>query len=859
MNRARAAMTPEAAAAEIQFPSGLVSDAGMQARLVRILEATTDYVATSTPTGALTYLNKAGREAAGMPLDATLAEANLSQLHPAWAYEIVRHEGIPTAIAEGVWRGETAFLRYDGREVPVSQLILSHAGEGGIEFISTIMRDISDRKREEVTRIEWANRYDAAIRASGQLLFDWDSLTHEVTYAGNTEQILGYSMSELRGGLDRFRQFIHPEDLGTFDDEIQRVAITRDPFFVDFRVRRKDGRYVFIQAKGYFFLDREGRLSRMIGFFADITEQRNAQEELASAHELLEARVEERTAELAHAYAVIQDRALQQEAVAQLGHRALAGADLGVLLGETAALVRTILKIDYCSVLELNREGTEFTVRASAGWAMDFPDLRIPASNHSQSGYTLMTGEPVICENLANERRFEITDVLRKHHINSSVSVKIAAGEQPMGVLVVFNRAPRRFTQDNVYFLQSVANVLTAAISRQRAEESVRMSSDQAEKANRAKSEFLSRMSHELRTPLNAILGFTQLLELEKSTPSQIESIEHISRAGKHLLSLINEVLDIARLEAGRLVLHKEPIAVAAFLQECVQLIRPLALRHNIKLSMDGPDGERPWHVQADRQRLKQVLLNLLSNAVKYNRPDGSITVRTLPAPDCRLRISVADTGLGIPAEKMGRLFMPFERLGAEATEIEGTGIGLALSRGIVDALDGQLGVESVEGQGSTFWLEIPLTEAPPDNGSSTPATPAITSNPAAPAKTLLYIEDQDLNLRLVERILLHHPEYKLLSAMQGRLGLDLAREHHPDAILLDLNLPDIPGEEVLARLKADPDVRDIPVIMVSADAMGARIDQLLKSGATNYLTKPYRVSEFLKVIRETLEDEQVT
>ena len=848
-------ITPETT--DIGIPlsrSAAGADAGMQARLVRILEATTDYVAISTPDGALTYLNRAGREAAGFGFDAPLADANLAQLHPAWAYEIVRQEGIPTALSESVWRGETAFLRSDGREVPVSQLILSHTGHDGIEFISTIMRDISDRKREEVTRIEWTNRYDAAIRASGQLLFDWDSLTHEVTYAGNTEQILGYSMNELRGGLDRFRQFIHPDDLGAFDDEIQRVAITRDPFFAEFRVCRKDGRYVFIQAKGYFFLDREGRLSRMIGFFADTTEQRHAQEEIASAHDLLEARVEERTAQLAHAYAVIQDRAMQQEAVAQLGQRALAGADLAVLLGETAALVRSILKVDYCSVLELDEEGIEFTVRASAGWPSDINDLRVPASNHSQSGFTLITGEPVIAENLLTETRFEITETLRRHHITSSVSVMIAAGEQPMGVLIAFNRSPRKFTQDNVYFLQSVANVLTAAISRQRAEESVRLASEQAEKANRAKSEFLSRMSHELRTPLNAILGFTQLLELEISTPSQAESIEHISRAGRHLLSLINEVLDIARVEAGRLDIHKEAIPISGFLHDTVELIRPLARRNKINLSVEET-GEAPdWHVLGDRQRLKQVLLNLLSNAVKYNRPQGSVTVRAAVAPNSRLRISVTDTGYGIAPEKIGRLFLPFERLGAESTEIEGTGIGLALSRGIVDALDGELGVESVEGLGSTFWVEIPISEVPPEITAPAASAPLPVETPGQ-TSTLLYIEDQDLNLRLVERILLHRPEYKLLSAVSGAVGGQIAREQRPDLILLDLNLPDISGEEVLAHLKGDPATAQIPVIMVSADAMGSRIDQLLEAGAANYLTKPYRVSEFLRVIQETLQN----
>jgi CheY-like chemotaxis protein len=409
--------------------------------------------------------------------------------------------------------------------------------------------------------------------------------------------------------------------------------------------------------------------------------------------------------------------------------------------------------------------------------------------------------------------------------------------------------------QDDVHFLQAVANVLTASIERQRAEESIRLAREQAETANRAKSDFLSRMSHELRTPLNAILGFTQLLELDKPSPSQEESISHISRAGHHLLSLINEVLDIARIESGRLALNPEPIEIGVFLRETIDLIRPLAARHEVDAQfVEGPATTEC--VFADRQRLKQVILNLLSNAVKYNRPGGSVRVGCASLGGDRLRIDVTDTGRGISRERMKILFIPFERLGAEDSEIEGTGIGLALSRGIVAALHGELGVTSVEGEGSTFSVILPRAIGAPAAVPAPPMAPAViepSTAANAPLRTLLYIEDQDLNLRLVERILQSRSEYRLLTAMQGGLGLDLAREHHPDLVLLDLNLPDMSGEEVLRRLKEDPNMRSIPVVMVSADAMGDRVEQLLELGAAGYLTKPYRVAEFLRIIAETL------
>ncbi len=826
--------------------------------LFDLLEATPDIVATATSDHAIVYLNPAGRRAAGVPLDQPVSGLLLDSLHPAWALEIINQEGVPNATRDGTWQGETAIVGPGGQEIPVLQTIVPHFdAEGKIVFISTIMRDISERKREEIERMEWANRYNAAIRASGQLLFDWNSFTNGITYAGDVEHFLGYTMWEMSGGLDRLRELIVPDDLDAFDTEIQRVTATRDPFRLDYRIRRKDGVIRDVAAKGFFFLDREGRIGRMIGFLADVTAQKAAQDAIARAHESLELRVEQRTAELARAYSVIRDRAHQQEAVAQLGQRALAGADLGSLLDQAATLVRRILDVDYCSILQLVEDGSELIATAQAGWPDAELGNHVPAGRGSQSGYTLLTREPVIVEDMAAEKRFDASVVARRFSVVSGVSVVIEATERPLGVLAAFTVAPRTFVQDDVHFLQAVSNVLTASIERQRAEESIRLAREQAEMANRAKSDFLSRMSHELRTPLNAILGFTQLLELDKPSPSQEESISHISRAGHHLLSLINEVLDIARIESGRLALNPEPMEIGTFLRETIDLIRPLATRHQITAQLIESAASQEILV-ADRQRLKQVMLNLLSNAVKYNRPAGQVRVSCTLLPSARMRIDVTDTGRGISPEQMKRLFVPFDRLGAENSEIEGTGIGLALSRGIIAALAGELGVSSVEGEGSTFWIILPCaveTAGVAPAPAPAPAPPVIQQSSAnnTPLRTLLYIEDQDLNLRLVERILQTRPEYRLLTAMQGGMGLDLAREHQPDLILLDLNLPDMSGDEVLRKLKEEATVRHIPVVMVSADAMGDRVEQLLALGASGYLTKPYRVAEFLRIIAETL------
>ena len=822
-------------------------------RFVRILEATTDVVAMAHPNGEILHLNAAGRKLLGWPLTGSLREYNLSQCHPDWANEIVFKEGIPTAIEEGAWNGETALQATDGHEIPVLQLVLAHPGaDGSVEFISTILRDISERKRAEIARIEESNRNDAAIRSSRQLLFDWNSFSGDVIYSGDLNHFFGYNAGEMAGGLERLRQLIHLDDLPAFDDEISRVTASRDPFRLVFRVARKDGREVVIDAKGHFFLDRRGHIGRMVGFFADITMERQAQDALELAHERLEQRVVERTAELARANTVIHDRALQQEAVARLGQRALIGITRAELFNEVAAAVKETLNVEVCSLLELSEDRAHLVIVGSAGWSDASIHNQLPIGPLSQSGYTLLLREPVISADLAEETRFTVSDAAKSINARSGLSVVVQTSGTPFGVLCTMSSEPRRFTQEDVHFLQTIANVLTSAINRQRAEESIRLAQEQAESANRAKSEFLSRMSHELRTPLNAIIGFTQLLEMEQLSANQTESVSHIARGGEHLLALINQVLDIAHIDTGRMTLTIENVEVAASFRESAELIQPLADRYGIRLSLDlGKDGE--ICVKADRQRLQQVFMNLLSNAVKYNQPEGTVSV-TAEVRDERVLIKIRDTGIGIPAEKMSRLFVPFERLGAEQTPIDGTGIGLALAQRIVISNAGLLTVESVVGAGSTFTVDLPSVA----RETQIPATPDLPAEPKPPQtghhKTVLYIEDQDMNLRLVERILKRQPELKLISAMQGSLGIDLAREHQPDAILLDLNLPDMSGDEVLRRLKLDEALRDIPVIMVSADALGDRIAQLMAQGAHSYITKPYKVADFLRTLNETLE-----
>ena len=382
--------------------------------------------------------------------------------------------------------------------------------------------------------------------------------------------------------------------------------------------------------------------------------------------------------------------------------------------------------------------------------------------------------------------------------------------------------------------------------------EELRKAREAAEAASRAKSEFLSRMSHELRTPLNAILGFGQLLELETTTVGQKESVDHVLKAGQHLLHLINEVLDITGIESGKLHLSAEPVRVVEAVGETLDLMGPLASHRKIELSADRAAMRECW-VQADRQRLKQILLNLVANAVKYNRTGGTVRVSIERAASGRVRLIVADTGIGIPAERLPRMFTAFDRLGAEQTDVEGTGLGLALAKRLIEAMDGTIGVTSELGIGSTFTVELPAAINPIACVEEAEVVAHSAAQPLSRKHRILYVEDNLSNMTLVQRVLARRDDVELIPAMQGGLALDLARLHRPDMILLDLHLPDMSGENVLRQLRSTPDCRNIPVVVLSADATPGQKDKLLAAGARAYITKPLDIKPFIQVVDDVL------
>ncbi len=376
-----------------------------------------------------------------------------------------------------------------------------------------------------------------------------------------------------------------------------------------------------------------------------------------------------------------------------------------------------------------------------------------------------------------------------------------------------------------------------------------------AEKANLAKSDFLSSMSHELRTPLNAILGFGQLMESDTPppSPSQQASINQILQAGWYLLDLINEILDLAMIESGKLSLSLEPVALREVMLECRTMMEPQAQERGIQMTFAECDS--PYFVDADRTRLKQILINILSNAVKYNKRGGTVVVGCGPAtaPN-RIRVTVTDSGAGLPPEKLAQLFQPFNRLGQQATTEQGTGIGLVVTKRLVELMGGTIGVESTVGTGSVFWFELGSSPAPKTAAEVEAARrvqPVLSKGTLV--RTLLYVEDNPANLQLVEQLIARRTDMRFLTAEDGNAGVELARSSQPDVILMDIHLPGISGIEALTILRADPTTAHIPIIALSANAIPRDIEKGLEAGFCRYLTKPIKVDHFMDALEEAL------
>jgi PAS domain S-box-containing protein len=452
----------------------------------------------------------------------------------------------------------------------------------------------------------------------------------------------------------------------------------------------------------------------------------------------------------------------------------------------------------------------------------------------------------VVVTDLRAQKRQQDTLIASEGRTRELLEVANQSREE---LLIVINkqRLSEAELDQHRYHLETLVDERTGELAR---------SKNLAEAANLAKSTFLSSMSHELRTPLNAILGFAQLLDAGSPPPSdsQRTKLQHIIKAGWYLLELINEILDLAVIESGKMALSHEAVSLVKVIRECQVMIDPQAQKHHVQINYLPFDPT--WFAYADHTRVKQVLINLLSNAVKYNRAYGSVEVQCTVTEE-RIHVSIKDTGEGLSADKVAHLFEAFNRLGQEAGAEQGTGIGLVVTRKLVQMMGGEIGVESKVGVGTTFWFELlrHLTPQPAaGTGNTKPTKFAPQARATTALRTLLYVEDNPASLTLVEKIIADHTPMRLLSAGDGSLGVALASAHLPDIILMDINLPGISGIEAMTILRQNPATKHIPIIALTANAMHDDIEIGLEAGFFRYLTKPIKINELLQSLDEALE-----
>lgn len=709
---------------------------------------------------------------------------------------------------------ELVLRNRDGSIIPASVSSGIIYGENGLPVkITGSLRDITERRKAEQELRKFRTISDIANYGIAMSSLDGIMIYSNRAFA----EMHGWEVPEVLG--KSLSMFHNKEQMVRVQETID--LLQKDGQFTAEEVwrTRKDGS-IFPSLMNAMIIMENNQPVFMSATAIDITELKESEKKIMELNANLEIRIAERTSQLAETNNTllkeIEERRLIQEA----------------LIHKTNELENFFsVALDLLCIADTSGH----FIKVNKAWA----DIL---------GYSV--------EDLEHRQFLEF---VHPDDIQSTLDAMSQLSEQHP-ILDFINRY--RTKDGNYRFIEwhsvPVGNLIYAAArditERIKTEEELRRARLESEKANLAKSEFLSRMSHELRTPMNSILGFAQLMEMGELSPGQKKGVSHILRSGRHLLELINEVLDISRIEAGRISLSLEPVELSGVIREMIDTVQIQAAGRHIHLEFAQTDASF-YSVKVDRQKLKQILLNLLNNAIKYNREGGliRITAEVMPSQNegaTFIRISLKDTGHGISKEDIPRLFTPFERIGAENTETEGTGLGLAVVKKLVEVMHGNIDVDSVPGEGSTFWFEFMMVENQLESYKNGGNNREFLSKYSGKSGCILYIEDNKPNIELVEDILESTcPGIRLVTTMYGKQAVDLAVEHMPGLILLDLNLPDMHGSNVLKLLLADTKTKDIPVIVISADALQDQVQKLRKAGARDYLTKPLDVKSFLATL----------
>jgi PAS domain S-box-containing protein len=665
-----------------------------------------------------------------------------------------------------------------------------HDEQGQLTHFIGISDDVTERREAGDALRKSEERLRRSQLYANIGTWDWNIQTGELICSEGIGSLFGCPDSEQGKSYKSYFNNVHPDDRKLLTDAIDACVQRGAEFNIEFRCIGPDGEERWLLERGDVVRDADGMPLNMLGVAQDITNRK-----------LAELKILEKQARLVlynHIIKNVADAVVTVDSAGTIGSFNPAAENL---FGYSAAEVIN-RNINLLMPEPYRSEHDGYLARYNAGQPAGIIGKQLELSGQRKDG-TVFPLELVV------------------------TAMEVDKSKHFVGML-------RDIGERKQYELAIIA------------------ARDEAERANSAKSEFLSSMSHELRTPMNAILGFGQLLEIDGDlTKDQADHVDEILKAGRHLLELINEVLDLSRIEAGKINLSLEALPCAELIRECVALVKPIAQTHGIAVN-DAATGD--YSVSADRTRLKQVLLNLLSNAIKYNRPQGEVSIQ-VSAQNGFVRFAVSDTGYGIPAARQRELFQPFSRLGAEESAIEGTGIGLTICRRLLEMMGGSIGMESEEGQGSTFWIELPKIawELPhKSDGAEQLATAGAVSGDEC-RYTVLYIEDNPANLRLVARVLGRNPFMRLITAHTPELGLEQVSARHPELILLDINLPGMDGYQVLSVLRSLDSAKKTPVIAISANATLRDIERGKAAGFDDYITKPINVSHLLEVVDRLL------
>ena len=872
----------------------------------------TIYTCAATPPFAASYISPNIKQLLGYEPEQFTEDANFwaGNIHPQDQPQVF--DDLPQLFEHGRHQHEYRFCKPDGSYVWMHdemRLIKNSAGEP-VE-IAGYWADISERKvTEQLLELNKERLRRGQVFANIGT-WDWNIVTGELFWSERIAPLFGYADGELETSYENFINAVHEDDRQAVIDAVGACVEHGTPYDIEHRVTWPDGSVRWLHERGAVVRDAEGKPLQMLGVVQDVDARKRAEQALRESQIKLSGLFE--LSPLGIALTDMNGNYLEfneafraicgysAEELKNLDYWALTPKEYEAQEARQLELLKTtgrygpyektyrqknghLVPIRLNGMLVEDQDGQQHiwsiveNISESKKAEAVIRDSQQRMALHVQrTPLAVIEWDINFCVNEWNSAAETIFGFTREqalgHHATELIipdNVIEHAGEVWEQLLTLkggLRSTNENITRDGSTILcdwyntplindegkvMGVASLVQDITKQKDAEMALIQAKTEAEYANSAKSEFLSSMSHELRTPMNSILGFSQLLKYDENlSEEQQDHVQEILRAGHHLLNLINEVLDLAKIESGQIELSLEPVEVCRVAEECMSLVATLAAKRDIQISHTELTGAV---VRADRTRLKQALINLLSNAIKYNRDGGSVTLEILHQENDQLRILVKDTGIGIADDRLDELFQPFNRLDAEDSEIEGTGIGLTITRRIAEMMGGTVGVQSAEGVGSVFWIELPselLNRS--GNGNVVNEVKGKAQPSMMVEHTILYIEDNPANLRLVTQILAQRKHIQLLTAHTSEIGIELASTHRPELILLDINMPGMNGYQVLEILKADADLKHIPVIAVTANAMLRDIERGKAAGFVDYVTKPVDVVKFLGIVDQCL------